>query len=251
MSNELAVISGNKSSARLLSHGYFESSDLTPLWCEYNISEIAAVKGKTDFFFLILPEEISTSLLQICYYLRDICIEEEKTVYIYGVSELIPTVKSTIPKLFISEIFEKGKDEIADAVAKIAQEVLKKSSMALNILMIDDNQEYAQELSILLRDSFHPCVIKPDEPQLLNYIREANIVIINIDMKMKVMDQAILLNTAIRRQVQGNLKILFIADKPDDQKNINLLGAGASICLSKTLQAKKVASYLIKRYSQE
>lgn len=250
MSNELAVISGNKSSARLLSHGYFEASNLTPIWCEYNISEIAAVKGKTDFFFLILPEKLSTDLLQICYYLRDICIEEEKTVYIFGTQELIPTVKSAIPKLFISGVFEKGKDEIAATISQISQDIIKKKTPTINILMIDDKQEYVQELSISLRDTFCTFIIKPDDPQLLSYLREANILIINIDMKMKVIDQAILFNTAIRRQSHEKLKILFLADKSDEQKDLNLLGAGGNICLSKELPPHKVASYLIKRYSQ-
>lgn len=250
MSNELAVISGNKSSARLLSHGYFESSNLIPIWCDYNISEIAAAKGKTPFFFLILPNEVNTIFLQICYYLRDVCIEEEKTVYAYGPSEIMSTFKSIVPKIFVSGIFNKDQVEIADAVSQIAQDISKRNTVLSNILMIDDNPEYVQELSIFLKDSFNTYIIKPDEPKLLNYIRDANIVIINIDMKMKVMDQAILFNAAIRRQSQNRLKILFMANSNDEQKNINLLGAGTSICLSKTLPSYKIASYLIKRYSQ-
>ncbi len=245
----LAVISSNKASAKFLSHGYLEAQGLTPIWCEYDISDISNAKRITDYFYVLLPDEKDIKLDQICHFLFDICIEEDKTVYLFGSQRIMPFVTSIIPKLFVSGVFIKGQIEVYETLKIISKDIKVKSALLPNILLLDDNPEYFQELAAMLKNDFNTYLRKPNIEDTLKYIKSADIIIMSLNMKMEIIDQTLLMDMILKQQKRRTLNLIFITNKKSDQKNINLLNIPYAICLSKEIPSNKIANYIINRYS--
>ena len=249
MSNKLAIISGNKDSTRLVSRGYLEKNNLEPIWCDLNIKEVSEAKGKTDIFFLVLPEEDNAMLQQVCFFLRDVCIEEEKSVYVYGSQEMIDVVRLVIPKLFVAGAYLRKEFLISEVIDQIVKGFKSDAQRKKNILLLDDSPDYIQELAILLRDNFNTIILHPDTEGMAKYINDADIIIICINLKMEIIHQAILFDAIRKNRQKKDLKLIFLANEDRDQRSINLLSADNAICLNKNCPAIKIARYLNRSYA--
>ena len=249
MAYQIAILTGHGSDARRISTNLLEGRDLKPVWCEYDIGEVAAAKEKTDIFLLFLPEEKNAVLRQVCFYLRDVCIDEEKTVYLFGNKEMLAFARGIIPGLMISGMFVRGETEIAGVIAGIAQDINNRGANLKSVLILDDGETYFRDLSIILRERFQTTIAKPDIDNIIRALAGTDIFIMSVDMKLTVMEQAMLFAAVELQQKRGRLKLIFVADKREEQNRVNLIKADSILCLSKETPVEKAGAYLMKNYS--
>ena len=59
-------------------------SSLYVTWCDFSVDALLAVRDRSNLIFLLMDHEKYDDLNNMALYLRDLCIEEEKILYIYG-----------------------------------------------------------------------------------------------------------------------------------------------------------------------
>lgn len=251
MGYQIAVITGEGTNARRLSFNLMKEEGLAPIWCEYDISEVISAKDKTDIFLMFLPEDKNAELERICLYLRDICIDEEKTVYLFGKGDMLAYARKYIPGLMISAMYDKDLSQLKDVIESIGKAVAAKGTRLNRLLIFDDGDGYLKDLSVMLRDAFDVTLLKPYIDDVEGCLATADIVLISLDMKMSILDQAIYMDIIERLRKKNRLKVIFITGRREDQGKINLISAQSAICLTKEIKAEKIAAYLKRNYSEQ
>ncbi len=79
----------------------FNRPDLYVVWCSMSIEDIISKRARSNIFFVCVFDDDPDELRRIGIYLRDICIEEEKIVYLYGNELGVILMKSFIPSMFV------------------------------------------------------------------------------------------------------------------------------------------------------
>ena len=72
-------------------------------WCDFSVDALLAVRDRSNIIFLLMDHEKYDDLNNMALYLRDLCLEMEKYVYMYGNKEDVDTMKSKIPAIFIKK----------------------------------------------------------------------------------------------------------------------------------------------------
>lgn len=245
---KVAILTEEHTNVRRVGSNVFEEQAMQPIWCAYKIEDVIAAKDSTDIFLLFLPEKPNRDLRQICFYLRDICIDEEKMVYLYGGKDMLAYARSIIPGMMICGMFLKDNRRVEDALLRIKADIYARASSRKSFLILDDGQQYLRDLSIMLRDNFQVTLKKPCIEEVLADLRMADIIIVNVDLQLTILEQAVLFDAIEKWRKAGRLKLILLTERREEQNQVNLIGARFSICLTKETPAEKVAAYLKKNY---
>ncbi|MCR4924142.1 MAG: hypothetical protein K5931_09070 [Lachnospiraceae bacterium] len=229
----------------------FMKRRITTFWCEFKVDDIIAVKDGVEGILLILPEEEDFSFSQISIFLRDMCLDEEKPLYIMGSEEMTKRVKKYIPNMLITGLYMKENITIPNMIADISSTVSGSDKQLKGLLLVDDDTDYFKSLGSMVKSDFHVVVTRPHLKDLLKYLLKSDIVIININMNMPIIEQAIMFDAIRKKQRKSSVKLMFIANRREDQENINLIIADSVLCFSKETEVNKVAYYIKTHYGDQ
>ena len=249
MSEQIMVFADKKTRGALIGANRLADRNLEPLWCEYDVSLLTLHKEKTNVVLFFLPEEITTEVERLLYYLRDICIDEEKVVYMYGSLTNLAFARAIIPGIFIGERYDEKEYGIADIVDRVAGDLNSEGREARTILMVDEDTAHFKEMAIPLRNHFHVIVIEPVLEDVTEHLKKADILIIGVHARFSVIDNSILFALIAKKQEQGRLKLIFAADDKEEQNRVNVIRAKSALCFAKTMAIDKVVNYLVSYYS--
>ncbi|MCR4740056.1 MAG: hypothetical protein K5886_07335 [Lachnospiraceae bacterium] len=251
MVRPVAIVSGESNRYRQGCMECMKQVGMTFALCGYEVADIASVASFVNTYIILLPSGFDIQFQQICHYLRDLCLEEEKNLYLYGNEEMVRTVRKIIPKLFISGVYYNTMVPIGDFVNSLKEELLvvSQSQSKPTMVMIDDDKIYFKQLSSMLQNSFNVTVTTPCLEDVVRYLNNADILLMNVKMKLPLMDVGILLDTIERRVKSDKLKLMYFTDTKEEQKYLNSIQLIPLICFSKEIPMEKIAYYLKKRYA--
>ncbi|MCR5733255.1 MAG: hypothetical protein K6G22_01490 [Lachnospiraceae bacterium] len=249
MLHKVAVVSGDRNVNRLISVEYMKERGMTVAWCDCEVPDIVSVSGIVSTYIVLLPAEFDMKLHQICFFLRDLCLEEDKTLYLYGSEEMIAKVREIIPKLFILGMYDSTKVPFKEFVDEIDKDFRELTDPLPNLLMIDDDKEYFKQLSLLIKSDFNTTVTTPCLEDVVRYLVNTDILLINLNMKVSVLDLGVLLEAIERKVKTKNMKLLYITDTRAEQKYVNSIQLNPLICFAKEIPMEKIAFYMRRHYS--
>lgn len=228
---------------------YLNAHKLLPVWCETDFKVFVENKDLTNLILFYLPEEIDNDVRMLLFYLRDICLDEEKVVYLVGSREAFKQIEGIIPKLFIAAKYDRAKGKITDIIDRINADIIQSEGSRCNVLMVDEELSFFHELQLPLAKYFNIRVMEPRFRDLYQLLEVTDILFLGIHFRMSVIEHKLLFERIEKKQREKKLKLVFVADDKDDQHNVNMIKAQSVLCIAKSTPLDKVINYIVNRYS--
>ena len=110
-------------------------------WCPFDIKEVQRVRDQSNLIFLCVKDEDPNELKRISLYLRDLCIEEEKLLYLYGNQQDVDDMRRRLPVLYIRKIVYSHSAPFSALLDDLNDLIRETEPYGPTILFLDDNTE--------------------------------------------------------------------------------------------------------------
>jgi hypothetical protein len=219
--------------------------DLHITWCEFSIEGLQQIRGRAKIILLCPDHEKTTLLNKLGLYLRDLCIEEEKDLYLYGNKDDVDDITELVPSIFVKKAiysfvdFSKMKDAITSNVGE--DEIGKKT-----FLIIDDDTDYAGKLRVHLDQTYRVLVSRFDLEEMGSLILGANVVLISMDGSLKLNEFMTMFRIlAAKKGRNPRFKYYYLTGTDRERAKLNSGSEKSSISFSKEMDVSRVANYFI------
>lgn len=221
-----------------------EENGFRVIWCPFKLSRIMEVRDISNVIFLNINEEDKDDLKRIGLYLRDLCIEEEKVLYIYGRREGVDIISSMVPSIFI----RKAAYVYSEPFAALLEDMNKLASITQNhlpgLLIVDDDIEYIEKLRPYLEQSFRIYVSHCDFIEAGTYLNISDIVLISAESKYKLSSFLDFFRAVYARKKEYGTRLYYLTSDNVKRDHMNLGFERDAMALSKSFNLSKVASFL-------
>ncbi|MBQ7636824.1 MAG: hypothetical protein IJS80_05905 [Lachnospiraceae bacterium] len=225
----------------------FNRRDLYVVWCPMRLEAIISERAKSNILFLCVFDDDPDEIRRIGMYLRDICIEEEKIVYIYGNKEGVILLRSYVPSLFIRRaayFYAETLDSIVDDLSEL-EKITNNPEKRHSILIMEEDVEYIAKLRPYLEGDYRVYVCSYDLSEVGILIFYSDIILIGSSGRFTIPESIELLRAISERRRNANLHAYFLAVDRAEREKLNVSGIGGSIAFSKDMEISRTANYLL------
>ncbi|MBR5116824.1 MAG: hypothetical protein IK096_07135 [Lachnospiraceae bacterium] len=213
-------------------------------WCDLEINAIISVRDRSNVFVFCLEDADPDLLDKVGYYMRDLCIEDEKIVYLFGRKDSVDHLKNVIPSLFVQKaLYLYGTTDMLMDELKQMEEAENKNTPAL--LVVDDDQELVEQLRIMLGGYFRFYVTHYDILETRLFIKEANVVLMGTRGRYSMLDIMDLLRLIAQRKMAVGMSMYYLTE--DEKESTRVNGSGpdkGSLAYSRDTDPRVIADVL-------
>ena len=225
---------------------HFIETGFYPILCGYDYSEVSKHKEHAEYILAMLPNQISGDARMTLFYLRDICIDEEKVVFLCGEKKVLGEAKKIIPSIMLQGAYETTPEDIG----YVANEMKKSFGGNFNrpgCLLIDPDIEYCRKLRLALSECCDVAYSSGVE-NITQYIEHAQLLVISIDMKIDFLEWALLTQYILDNKKREDFHMVLLAKDYMRQNKITKAMSVSGVCLSKQTDFLKNAKFLKTNY---
>ena len=223
----------------------FMSTDLIVTWCSLSVESLLKERGRSNIIFVCMDHDDKDTLKKLGLYLRDICIEDEKILYLYGNMEDVDTIRPLIPKLFVANASYSFVD-LSRLIEELQDDFAKNEKDKPVFLIIDDDVEYAEKLRVYLDPyyRFFLCRFNPED--IAKMASVADVMVLCLDGSMKLVDFMELFRLiASKKKNNKDFKYYYLAGDNKNRAMMNAESEKTAISFSKEMGIDRIAKFLI------
>ena len=226
----------------------FRDHDFFITWCPFSVEELIKVRHRSNVFGLFLDDEDSDTLSRMGLYLRDLCLEDEKMLYLCGTKEEVKEFKSLVPAMFIKKSINNFSLFEGFMETLLTNEV-KPHKGRPTLTIIDDDAEYIERLRVHLDEFFQVCISDFSGDETKHLISLSDVALISVDGMMKISDFMGLLRMVLRKKKESKFRFYYLTPTDKDRIVLNAESENISLSVSKEMDVDRVAKFLISQYS--
>lgn len=204
-----------------------------------DVSTISRMEKKPPLFFLHVDEEMAENQSTLVF-LRDLCVEEEKMIFLMGYPDELNKISSFIPDEIVGEIFTRpiNAKEIADSMIRIVnkeEQRLRKK----HILVVDDSGPMLHMIKGWLEPKYQVTMVN-SAANALSFLGMMQPDLILLDYEMPVCSGPQMLQM-IRSEVKTEaIPVIFLTAKGDRESVEKVLSLKPQGYLLKTMPPEKI-----------
>lgn len=226
---------------------HFIENGFYPIWSSFEIPQASRLKEKAEVFLVILPRTMDDAARQICFYMRDIGIDEEKTVFLCGAEDALSQAKKMVPAMVLKGAYAVASGEM-EYVAHQMKRALLPELEKKSCLIIDDDTEYTRNLRMAFREHCNVAVSDGSIAENAPFLKDAYLLLLSVDLKLDILAWSALHALLKRREKENRLHVVFLAKTKERQAQVNRYISENGVCLSKDTDFLKNANHIVKRY---
>ena len=244
--DQIIVIAGDKSKyeAEFKKNGFYVT------WSSFELEEVIKIRDRSNIILVCAVDEDYETLKKLGFYLRDICIEEEKTLYLYGRKEKVDIIKDLVPSLYIKKVVL-----YHVAFSTIPGEILKQELMPdrnkPTFLIIDNDTEYVGKLRLYLEPYFQILVSRFDFEEAGMLMLKSDIVLISMEATFKLREFMGFFKAMMMKKRSPLFHFFYLASTDAERNRMNAGSENESISFSKEMDVDRVANYFVKSFGKE
>ena len=220
-------------------------------WCGLTVKELQQARDRSNVIFLcpMGEAEDEDELKKLALYLRDLCIEDEKILYIYGAKLPVDLIHSRVPDLYVRMAhytYQRTFSLFLEDLAALDEEM---SGNLPTLLMMDDDTEYIAKLRVYLEGRFRILVNHFDLSEAGPMILRSDAVLMGTDISMTLLGFTELFQMLYRRMRQPGFHLYYISSHREERDKLNAINARSVIAFTKDMEVSLVANYLIRSLS--
>ncbi len=203
------------------------------------IKEIDKIKSESDVIFFYLGNFLS-DCNEFLVYLRDICIEEEKTLFVIGSSNEFQELSATISDTIIAKKFERPIN-IKDLLEALDDYSSQKENGAnrKNIVVIDDDIIYLRSIHDWLSDKYSVTMLNSAASGVI-YLAKNSADLILLDYAMPIANGENFFTMIRSEPTTSKIPVIFLTGKSDRETVSRILSLNPDGYLLKTLTPEAI-----------
>ena len=239
---------GNSIQKNLESAGY----DVVRL--DPEVKQLSEYKDDTDIFVFYLGKFVS-EIPETLVYLKDICLEEDKYLFLLGTLDELDVATQYIPAAAIAEKFERPFDikRLVAEVGRFAQAVGARD-MKKSILLVDDDPTFLKMVKGWLDEEYRVTIVTSGT-QALMYIADNRPDLILLDYEMPVTSGPQVLEMIRSETKVDRIPVIFLTGKGDRESVLKVLSLKPDGYLLKSLNRdqilKSIYEFFEKKHVEE
>lgn len=216
-----------------------QEADFECGFAEFDLTEISQIENKPSLIFLYLDEQ-STSKVDVLVYIRDICMEEERMLFLIGYAPDVEEVKKMMPQEIIGGIFERPLnvksigEKLNSIVAKGELEERKK-----HILVVDDSGTMLRTVKTWLGSKYHVSMVN-SATNAITFLATNLPDLILLDYEMPVCSGPQMLEMIRAELRTSSIPVMFLTGKGDKESVKKVLALKPEGYMLKTMPPEQI-----------
>ena len=218
-----------------------DESGVSCIRVDSEIKEIEKNKDDADMVFLYVNEAVADNT-QVLVFIKDVCADDVKTLFLAGYSEDIEKVYRVIPKDMVREAFIRPFENkyIVKVISNEAEEARKRRS-AKRILVVDDDITFLKMVKKWLMDKYQVTIVKSGM-QAIKYITGHRPDLILMDYDMPITDGTKVLEMLRSEPDSAEIPVIFLAGKADKETVLKVMSLKPQGYLLKSMKQADIVS---------
>ena len=214
-----------------------------------NVNDISRIEDRPDIFLMYLGE-YAEKISEVLVYLKDICLEDEKKLFLIGNDSEFKTVFETIPENVVSGTFDRPLnvkllvEHLDMVVAKAAADSGKK-----HILVVDDDALMLRTIKTWLSEKYQVAMVNSGM-NAITYLAKNKPDLILLDYEMPVCSGPQVLEMIKTEPDTGSIPVIFLTAKGDRDSVVKVLALKPDGYLLKTMQPDQIISAIDKFFEE-
>lgn len=220
----------------LKSHGY--EVDI----CAPEVRDLSKIENVPELIFLNVEENFMQEHLELFVYLKDICVEGDKLVFVSGYNADIQEIVSKLPENVVGGTFERpiNTKGVADEIDK-KLEIYGENLGRKHILVVDDSGESLRAIKGWLSGQYNVSMVN-SAANAISFLSTNKPDLILLDYEMPICSGPQLLEM-IRAEINtADIPVIFLTSKDDKQSVQKVLALHPQGYLLKTLPPDQIVS---------
>lgn len=213
-------------------------------FCDFSVEAFQKIRDRSDVVFVCMEHEDKNEVLRLSLYLKDVCIEYEKTLYLFGNVDDVEIVKTYVPHLYIknSRYAFEGMDPILEELSGPDSGITKPG-----FLLIDEDMEYVELVRDHLCEEFNVFVSHYDPFECEYFSRFSFSGMMSMDGMVKISSLFRILITVNNKRYDPDFHFYLLASSNFERDFFYEKSERIGISLSKEMDIDRIAKYLISR----
>ena len=231
-----------------------ESAGYDVIRVDPEVKQLSEYKDETDIFVFYLGKFVS-EIPETLVYLKDICLEEDKYLFLLGTLDELDVVTQYVPAAAIAEKFERPFDnkKLISEVGRFAQAVGARE-MKKSILLVDDDPTFLKMVKGWLDEEYRVTIVTSGT-QALMYIADNRPDLILLDYEMPVTSGPQVLEMIRSETKVDRIPVIFLTGKGDRESVLKVLSLKPDGYLLKSLNRdqilKSIYEFFEKKHVEE
>lgn len=227
-----------------------ESAGYDVVRVDPEVKQIAEYKDDTDIFVFYLGKYVS-EIPETLVYLKDVCLEEDKYLFLLGTLDELDITTKHIPAAAIAEKFERPFDikRLVSEVGRFAQAVGARD-MKKSILLVDDDPTFLKMMKGWLDEEYRVTIVTSGT-QALMYIADNKPDLILLDYEMPVTSGPQVLEMIRSETKVDRIPVIFLTGKGDRESVVKVLALKPDGYLLKSLNRDQILNSIYEFFEKK
>lgn len=215
-----------------------------------DISDISKIENKPQILFLYLDDE-SKEKDNALIYLRDLCMEEDKLLFLIGYPDDVKGIRDMLPGENIGGIFERpvNAKEVGAALDKLIEQE-EEELQKKHILVVDDSGTMLRTIKSWLDGKYRVSMVN-SAVNAISFLSTNKPDLILLDYEMPVCSGPQMLEM-IRAEVKTeSIPVMFLTSKGDRESVQKVLALKPQNYLLKSLEPEKIVGTIDAFFAQQ
>ncbi len=208
-------------------------------FCKPEVTEISKINDKPDMFFIYVDEH-TIQETEALIYLRDICMEEDKQIFLVGYADELKEITDMIPSECLGGCFERpiNVKKIADTLKNAAASA-NTGANKKHILLVDDSGTMLRTIKGWLEDKYRISMVN-SATSAIAFLAVNQPDLILLDHEMPVCSGPQMLEM-IRSEIKTeNIPVIFLTSKGDKESVAQVLSLKPQGYLLKSMPSNQI-----------
>ncbi len=203
---------------------------------ETTVDDLKLKLPKSDQVIFYLGDFID-EIKDVMVYLRDICIEEEKYLYLIGSKVEIEEAKKAFASDVVTHTFERPIN-VKDLITTIS-DIRNESERRKSILVVDDDGTFLRAVHNWLSDTYRVTMVSSGM-NAITYLAKHTPDLILLDYEMPVASGPQILEMIRNETTTSNTPVIFLTGKGDKESVMKVLALKPDGYLLKTMKPGEI-----------
>ncbi|MCR4933285.1 MAG: response regulator [Lachnospiraceae bacterium] len=208
-------------------------------FCKLNINEINKVADKPDMFF-IYADEKAIQETEALIYIKDLCMEEDKKIFLIGYAEELKVITDMLPSECLGDCFERpiNVKKISDTL-KARADSIETGANKKHILLVDDSGTMLRTVKGWLEGKYRISMVN-SATSAISFLAVNQPDLVLLDYEMPVCSGPQMLEM-IRSEIKTeSIPVIFLTSKGDKESVAKVLSLKPQGYLLKSMPSNQI-----------
>ena len=218
--------------------------------CGPDVREIESKKESTDII-LIFVDEFTPEMMKVLVYIKDVCVDDNKSLYLVGYKDALDRVEEFIPSEYMSKAFPRPIDA-KKLISALNQEadMLNMKTIQKSILIVDDDLTYLKLIRKQLSVNYRVTAVKSGM-QAIKHLGSHTPDLILMDYDMPITTGSKVMEMIRSEPETENIPVIFLTGKADRETVMDVMGVNPQGYLLKDMSQEEIMAAIDKFFDNE